>query len=71
MANKYLEQQVQHQKQIEKLQERLIYFTAISSIAGCALGGVLGYIAGMENAQKVADQKHVLVPEHHQKTIGE
>lgn len=44
-------------RKIQKLKKRLIYFTAIGSIAGCALGSVLGYIVGTENAQKIATQE--------------
>ena len=44
-------------RKIQKLKKRLIYFTAIGSIAGCALGSVLGYIVGIENAQKIVTQE--------------
>ena len=57
MSNKYLEQQIKHQKEIEKLQERIIYFTAMSSIIGCTIGAVCGYMIGIENAQKIATQE--------------
>lgn len=71
MSNKYLEQQIKHQKEIEKLQERIIYFTAMSSIIGCTIGAVCGYMIGIENAQKIADKKMVQKLQQPQKTIGE
>ena len=58
-------------REIQKLKKRLIYFTAIGSITGCALGSVLGYIVGTENAQKVSEQKTVLKLQQPQKTIDE
>ncbi|MBR4927743.1 MAG: hypothetical protein IKY98_05390 [Alphaproteobacteria bacterium] len=51
MANKYLEQQIKYQKEIEKLQERIVYFTAFGSIIGCVFGSVFGYMAGKEEVQ--------------------
>jgi hypothetical protein len=71
MANKFLEQQIKHHKEIEKLQERIIYFTAISGLIGCACGSFFGYMAGKENAQKISEQKIVLKHQQTQKTIAE
>lgn len=52
MANKLLEERNNHRKQIEKLQKRLVYFTAIGSVIGCAFGSIFGYMAGKESVQK-------------------
>ena len=56
MANNYLEQQVKYQKQIEKLQERIVYFSAISSLIGCTIGTVCGYMIGKESVQPDGNQ---------------
>lgn len=69
MVNKFLEQQIKHHKEIEKLQERIIYFTAISGLIGCACGGFFGYMVGKEGAQKVSEQKTILKPQQIQKTL--
>ena len=71
MANKLLEQQIKHHKEIEKLQERIVYFTAIGSLIGCALGCIFGYIAWKENTQKVSEQKIILQSQQKQKTIAD
>ena len=71
MANKFLEQQIKHQKEIIKLQERIVYFTAISGLIGCACGGFFGYMAGKEDAQKISEQKIGLKHQQTQKTIAE
>ena len=71
MANKFLEQQIKHNKEIEKLQERIVYFTAIGSLIGCAFGCIFGYIAGKENTQKVSEQKIILQSQQKQKTIAD
>ena len=71
MVNKFLEQQIKHQKEIEKLQERIIYFTAISSLIGCAFGGICGYMIGKGPAQKVSEQKIILKSQQNQHTIAE
>ena len=56
MANRYLEQQIKYQKQIEKLQERIVYFSAISSLIGCTIGTVCGYMIGKESVQPDGNQ---------------
>ena len=71
MVNKFLEQQIKHHKEIEKLQERIIYFTAISGLIGCACGGFFGYMVGKEGVQKVSEQKVILKYQENQKIIDE
>ena len=69
MASKYFEEKVKHQKEIEKLQERIIYFTSIGSLIGCAIGIFSGYVIAKTETpknnqttiQKISSQKDLSI----------